>query len=737
MPGMPAPSSQHPPVGTLIDNGSLRLVEILGVGGYGVVYRAIDTGSLRPQTYAVKCLLHTQVSRKRQAHIQEIALHQISSAHPNVVTLHRVIEEPHCTFIIMEFASAGDLFSQILHKCRYLGDDYIIKRVFLQLLDAVEYCHSLGIYHRDLKPENVLCFDDGMRVAITDFGLATTDKVSEAFRTGSIYHMSPECYGEEFAPSGVYSPMQNDIWSLGIVLINLATGRNPWRSASSDDPTFHAYTRDPDHFLPSVLPLSDEANAILTRMLELSPRKRMPISEIREVIEDIETFYADDAVFEGSMARCSWEAGIDLDAASTMKDEVSNSSSDSHNADSIVDVQTPQSSDLKSHWSKESTSDIVFAKQTTSYDSAFSGHWRGHLSNSDPWAIQSEASSASGHAVTDIHLSEHPRTPPHPHSELGPYHAYDPSSLPATPTNFDATFAHHDDPKRSLKIETGYRAPLYYNGGASFSTMASSVMHTAIDAYDSSIFLATPASAVMKSPEAEYAHINVDDHEMQSPSSWHFASSEETEPSLYSTTPSTFGNASMMCEDSPFAEPTGISFWSDYATPLPGPNERLSQPPPPLFSPMTDTSCFSAPSRPPRKRHDSLFRAAYLFNPIKFFPRANSPSPSPTPGSSRTPSPNACTAFSFETHAAPGAFLQKPPLAHGRRSSDPLPSFPAGPSRAESLVDVWCAFPSPRSKAQTAFAPQERAGGRGREARERSPRRWFSPARLFSGSGSP
>lgn len=186
-------SNAYPPVGTLIDGDSLELADILGVGGYGVVYRAVDIRSSIPRSYAVKCLTHSQADRaaRRQFHIREIALHQIASAHPGVVTLHRVVEDYNLTYIIMDYAPDHDLFTQILNECRYLGDDALIKHVFLQLLDAVEYCHSLGIYHRDLKPENVLCFDGGFRIAITDFGLATTDKVSDEFRTGSVYHMSP------------------------------------------------------------------------------------------------------------------------------------------------------------------------------------------------------------------------------------------------------------------------------------------------------------------------------------------------------------------------------------------------------------------------------------------------------------------------------------------------------------------------------------------------------------------
>lgn len=189
-------SPAHPLVGTIIDS-SLELVEVLGVGGYGVVYRAVDIHSSIRKSYAVKCLLHhsqaplQQAARQRQIHIREIALHQLASAHPGVVSLHRVIEELSWTYLIMDYAPDHDLFTQILHSCRYLGDDMLIKHVFLQLLDAIEYCHSLGIYHRDLKPENVLCFDDGLRIAVTDFGLATTDKLSEEFRTGSVYHMSP------------------------------------------------------------------------------------------------------------------------------------------------------------------------------------------------------------------------------------------------------------------------------------------------------------------------------------------------------------------------------------------------------------------------------------------------------------------------------------------------------------------------------------------------------------------
>lgn len=187
-----SPTFSHPPLGTVIDRQSLELVEILGTGGYGVVYRAVEVRSRKPRSYAVKCLPGVHESGTRwHLHMREVALHRLASAHPSIITLHRVVRENGFAFLVMDFAPDGDLFGQILQEGSYLGRDGLIRRVFVQIIDAVQHCHSLGIYHRDLKPENVLCFERGLRVAITDFGLATTDERSREFKTGSVYHMSP------------------------------------------------------------------------------------------------------------------------------------------------------------------------------------------------------------------------------------------------------------------------------------------------------------------------------------------------------------------------------------------------------------------------------------------------------------------------------------------------------------------------------------------------------------------
>ncbi|GAB1203332.1 hypothetical protein APSETT445_001967 [Aspergillus pseudonomiae] len=86
-----------------------------------------------------------------------------------------------------------------------------------------------------------------------------------------------------------YESAPNDVWSLGVILVNLTCGRNPWKRASPEDSTFRAYLKDP-HFLKSILPLTDEMICILSRIFECDPRKRITIPELRTMILECPQF---------------------------------------------------------------------------------------------------------------------------------------------------------------------------------------------------------------------------------------------------------------------------------------------------------------------------------------------------------------------------------------------------------------------------------------------------------------
>ena len=140
----------------------------------------------------------------------------------------------------------------------------------------------------------------------------------------------------------------------------------------SSDPTFQLYLQGPATFLPSVLPISAEVNEILSRTLDLDWRNRFSITELRRAIEGVRTFYADDVVFEGSVARCSWE---DIDFAGGFEPE-----------DDSFDL-LPRQQERRSAWSRESSTDIVFTAPSRGESSS----WVPYPASGATWGADSDS----------------------------------------------------------------------------------------------------------------------------------------------------------------------------------------------------------------------------------------------------------------------------------------------------------------------------------------------------------
>jgi len=262
--------------------GSIQLTDIIGVGAYGTVYKARDL--LTNAEYAVKALPKVGLDqRQKKFQDREISLHYQASQHPNVVSLMKILDSPECTYVVIEYCQEGDLFAKITEEGHYIGDDIKAKSVFMQILSAVKHCHTKGIYHRDLKPENVLVTDNGWTAKLADFGLATQDRITSDFGCGSTFYMSPECQQSNPKPFSCYASAPNDVWSLGVILVNLTCGRNPWKRASMEDSTFRAFMRN-RNFLKSILPISDELNYILQRIFEVNPQRRISLEELHDLM---------------------------------------------------------------------------------------------------------------------------------------------------------------------------------------------------------------------------------------------------------------------------------------------------------------------------------------------------------------------------------------------------------------------------------------------------------------------
>ena len=181
--------------GKSIDDGLFELVRLLGAGGGGVVYLAIDHHAPTSSSDASPARCAIKIVRKLAApgidyQKREIAIHHLVSDVPHVLPLHDAWDDDQYLYISLEYCES-DLYKAIFERRAYWGNDELVRSVFLQILDAVHGCHQKAVFHRDLKPENILCNAEGSKAYIADFGLATANTHSTTFCCGSLPYLSP------------------------------------------------------------------------------------------------------------------------------------------------------------------------------------------------------------------------------------------------------------------------------------------------------------------------------------------------------------------------------------------------------------------------------------------------------------------------------------------------------------------------------------------------------------------
>ncbi|XP_032350278.1 5'-AMP-activated protein kinase catalytic subunit alpha-2 isoform X2 [Camelus dromedarius] len=250
--------------------GHYVLGDTLGVGTFGKV--KIGEHQLTGHKVAVKILNRQKIRSldvvgKIKREIQNLKLFR----HPHIIKLYQVISTPTDFFMVMEYVSGGELFDYICKHGRV--EEVEARRLFQQILSAVDYCHRHMVVHRDLKPENVL-LDAQMNAKIADFGLSNMMSDGEFLRTSC---GSPNYAAPEVISGRLYAGPEVDIWSCGVILYALLCGTLPF-----DDehvPTLFKKIRGGVFYIPEYLNRS--VATLLMHMLQVDPLKRATIKDIR------------------------------------------------------------------------------------------------------------------------------------------------------------------------------------------------------------------------------------------------------------------------------------------------------------------------------------------------------------------------------------------------------------------------------------------------------------------------
>ncbi|GMY35639.1 CBL-interacting serine/threonine-protein kinase 6-like [Fagus crenata] len=254
-------------------HGKYELGRLLGHGTFAKVYHARHLQS--GKSVAMKVVGKEKVIKvgmmeqiKREISVMKMVKHQ------NIVELHEVMASKSKIYFAMELVRGGELFSKIA-KGRLKED--LARVYFQQLISAIDFCHSRGVYHRDLKPENLLLDEEG-NLKVTDFGLsAFTEHLKQDgllhTTCGTPAYVAPEVIGKKG-----YDGAKADLWSCGVILYVLLAGFLPFQDDNIVAMYRKIYRGDfkcPPWFSP-------EARRLITKLLDPNPSTRITISKIMD-----------------------------------------------------------------------------------------------------------------------------------------------------------------------------------------------------------------------------------------------------------------------------------------------------------------------------------------------------------------------------------------------------------------------------------------------------------------------
>ncbi|CAM6017519.1 unnamed protein product [Sphagnum balticum] len=254
--------------------GKYEIGKTLGEGTFAKVKYAkhVDTGA----SVAIKIIDKEKILKHKMVEQikREISTMKLVK-HPNIVQIYEVLASKTKIYIVLEYVTGGELFNKILNNGRLREDQS--RKYFQQLIDAVDYCHSRGVYHRDLKPENLL-LDAGGNLKISDFGLSA---LPQQFRADGLLHTTcgtPNYVAPEVIDDKGYAGATADLWSCGVILYVLMAGYLPFDE--SNLMTLYKKIHKADFTCPPWF--STAARRFILQILDPNPKTRVTVAQIHK-----------------------------------------------------------------------------------------------------------------------------------------------------------------------------------------------------------------------------------------------------------------------------------------------------------------------------------------------------------------------------------------------------------------------------------------------------------------------
>ncbi|CAL1366455.1 unnamed protein product [Linum trigynum] len=253
--------------------GRYELGRTLGEGSFAKVKLARNTET--GETVAIKILDKDNLLKTKMiAQIKREISTMKHIRHPNVIRMHEVMVSKERIYMVMEFVAGGELFEKV---ARGRLKEAAARRCFQQLINAVDYCHTRGVYHRDLKLENLLL--DGSRVLkVADFGLSA---LPQQLRGDGLLHTmcgTPTYIAPEVISRKGYDGAKADVWSCGVILFVMLAGYMPFHD--SNILAMYKKIYKADYSCPPCF--STSGKELIKRILDPDPATRISIAEIIE-----------------------------------------------------------------------------------------------------------------------------------------------------------------------------------------------------------------------------------------------------------------------------------------------------------------------------------------------------------------------------------------------------------------------------------------------------------------------